>query len=383
MRFLSVIVLLGGIVLLPSCRTTSKVDKIKLPEVSSLKFLDSASIPFNMTYRGTVAGGLSGIDFVPSRNIYYMICDDPSVLSPARFYTAQVSISNYGIDSVSLVAVDSVWNDKGQLYPDIRKDRIHSADMEAMRYNPVRDELVRSSEGQRYIKDSTRDFQQPEIVMMERNGHYKDSLPLPGNVRVFEQEKGLRHNMVFEGLTFLRNYREMIVSVEDALYEDGSSAATGDSTAWVRFLHFDISKKKQLAQYAYQVDAVPHPATPAGAFKVNGVSDILAMGNHHLLVLERAWSTGRGPSDIRVYLADLRRASNIAGNSSLKAAPARRPVHKKLLLDMASLGFSTYNIEGLTFGPDLPNGHRTLVFVADNNFRDIEKSQFLLFEVIP
>ena len=41
------------------------------------------------------------------------------------------------------------------------------------------------------------------------------------------------------------------------------------------------------------------------------------------------------------------------------------------------------NIEGVTFGPTLPNGHNTLLFVADNNFQPFEKNQFLLFEVIP
>ena len=56
---------------------------------------------------------------------------------------------------------------------------------------------------------------------------------------------------------------------------------------------------------------------------------------------------------------------------------------KKLLLDMDTLGFTTYNIEGVTWGPDLPNGHHTLVFVSDDNFLEGQVSQFLLFEVIP
>ena len=58
------------------------------------------------------------------------------------------------------------------------------------------------------------------------------------------------------------------------------------------------------------------------------------------------------------------------------------PASKKLLLNMDALGIYTDNIEGVTFGPTLPNGHRTLLFVADNNFNFVEKSQLLLFEVI-
>lgn len=49
---------------------------------------------------------------------------------------------------------------------------------------------------------------------------------------------------------------------------------------------------------------------------------------------------------------------------------------------MDDLGIYIDNIEGVSFGPLLPNGHKTLLFVADNNFSPIEKSQLLLFEVL-
>jgi hypothetical protein len=50
---------------------------------------------------------------------------------------------------------------------------------------------------------------------------------------------------------------------------------------------------------------------------------------------------------------------------------------------MDNLGIYIDNIEGVTFGPNLPNGHKTLVFVSDNNFNPLEQTQLLLFEVIP
>jgi hypothetical protein len=50
---------------------------------------------------------------------------------------------------------------------------------------------------------------------------------------------------------------------------------------------------------------------------------------------------------------------------------------------MDDLGIYIDNIEGVTFGPTLPNGHATLIFVADDNFKQIQKTQLLLFEVIP
>jgi len=50
---------------------------------------------------------------------------------------------------------------------------------------------------------------------------------------------------------------------------------------------------------------------------------------------------------------------------------------------MDQLGIYTDNIEGVTLGPLLPNGHRTLIFVSDNNFVGLEKTQLLLFEIMP
>ena len=39
------------------------------------------------------------------------------------------------------------------------------------------------------------------------------------------------------------------------------------------------------------------------------------------------------------------------------------------------------NIEGVSFGPKLPNGNSTLIFVSDNNFSKEQVTQLLLFEI--
>ncbi|MGZ8558755.1 MAG: esterase-like activity of phytase family protein, partial [Chitinophagaceae bacterium] len=325
-----------------------------------------------------------GIDYDKTRDVYYMVCDDPSAKSPARFYTVKLQIGNKGIDSVVFTDVTTILDPHGKPYPDITRDRIHSADLEAMRYDPLSDLLVRSSEGQRFVKDGNQELQNPGVIIMDRNGQYKDSFDLPANMHIQSEEKGPRHNSVFEGLDFADNFRHLYVSVEEALHEDGLKAGTGDSTAWIRILKFDMQTKKQVAQYAYKISSVPYPATPPGAFKVNGVTDILYPGNDKFLVVERAFSTGRIPSDIRIYIADARGAADIATISSLKTQSPKKPITKKLLLDMnKNITPVIYNIEGVTFGPLLANGHQSLIFVSDNNFNTKEKTQFLLFEVIP
>ena len=81
-------------------------------------------------------------------------------------------------------------------------------------------------------------------------------------------------------------------------------------------------------------------------------------------------------------MADARYAEDISA-LDLDVTPSKKPITKKLLLDMTSLNRFIDNIEGVTFGPTLPNGHRSLIFVADDNFANYQKQQFLLFEVMP
>ena len=339
-------------------------------------------VPNGQELKGTLIGGLSGIDYDAQRGQYYLVCDDPSSKGPARVYTARIFIKE-GIDSVHITDVTILLDAAGQPYPDITKDRTHSADLEAMRYDPTRNEMIWSSEGQRNKKAGALELQDPAVVITDRVGRRLDSFALPPNMHVQPVEKGPRHNSVFEGLAFDEKYRHVYVSVEEPLYEDGPRAGSGDSTAWVRLIKYSRNKRQQVAQYAYQIDAVPFAANPAGAFKVNGVSDILYIGKGQFIVIERGFSTGRINSDVRVYLADARGAEDISQNPSLTAQPVRKPIKKRLLLDMNSLGRFVDNIEGVTFGPRLANGHRSLLFVADNNFDNREKNQFFLFEVLP
>jgi hypothetical protein len=371
-----------GIVIAAGCSSTRKTTGNTVGgDTRQLRFINEYVYPNDVQMKGTTIGGLSGIDYDKGRDLYYMICDDPSSKGPARFYTAKLLISNRGIDSVVFTDVTIILDPLGNPYPDITKDRVHSADLEAMRYDPAGDILIRSSEGQRYMRDGKQELQNPDIVIMDRSGRYKDSFALPLNMHIQLNEKGPRHNSVFEGLTF-GDDNSVFVSVEDAIYEDGRSAATGDTTAWTRLIKFDRKTRKQLAQYAYQVDAVPYIPVPAGAFKINGISDILYIGNDKFIVVERAYSTGRAPSDIRVYVADMKNAEDIS-TIELAKQPVQKPLTKKLLIDMDKLGLFINNIEGVTLGPVLPNGNRSLVFVADDNFAAGQKSQFLLFEILP
>jgi hypothetical protein len=373
-RSLLLVVLLTTTV--TGCTVLRKARPTRIPSAEGLHLLGAWERDAGTMFQGTYVGGLSGIDYDSARNCYYLICDDRSERNPARYYTAAIHFSMAGIDSVQWLRVDSLRQPDGSLFP------FKHTDPEAIRYNPLTDELVWTSEGERTLTDKRTALQDPTIRIMNRDGRYLDSFPIPANVRVHSTENGMRDNGVFEGLSFTPDYKEMFVSIEEPLYEDGPRAGGGDSTGWIRILRYNVADRKLLAQYAYQIDPVAHPANPPGAFKVNGIPDILHLGNNVMLVMERSFSTGKPACTIRIYLADLTRATDVSSIQSLSNKKSIfRPVQKKLLLNMDSLNRYIDNVEGMTIGPKLSNGNPSLIMVADENFSKQEKMQFFLFEV--
>src|SRR4051812_44752987 len=88
--------------LLAGCTASRKVAGKNVGAIKELRFVNEYILPSGLQLENTTIGGLSGIDYDPSRDVYYMICDDPSTKGPARFYTAKIIISNKGIDSVQI-----------------------------------------------------------------------------------------------------------------------------------------------------------------------------------------------------------------------------------------------------------------------------------------
>jgi len=369
------------LLLFASCTSSKQIITPSPGSIPQLKFLGEYDIPNGKQFKGTTIGGLSGIDYDPNSDIYYMISDDRSAINPARFYTAKIHLKENGIDSIEFIDMKILRQEDGNPYPNSKQDPLHTPDPEEIRYNPVKDEIVWSSEGER--KPENNILEDPSVIAVNKDGNYKDSFELPANMHMHTTETGPRQNSVFEGLTFSADYKYLFLSLEEPIYEDGPRAGANDSTAWIRIIKFDTEKRKQIGQYAYRIEPVAYSAMPSNSFKINGVSAILLAGENKLFVVERSFSTGRLSCTIRVFLADLHDATDIASTNSLLSQPAARPVSKKLVLNMDDLGRYIDNIEGVTLGPALPNGHNSMLFIADNNFSPLQKTQVLLFEVIP
>lgn len=256
-------------------------------------------------------------------------------------------------------------------------------DPEAMRLNPKTGALVWSSEGERIVNEKDTILHNPAVYEINKTGAISDSFALPPIFRMQASPKGSRRNGTFEGLGFTPGARYLYVSLEEPLYEDGPRAGLTDNNAFIRIIKFDAVTRQPVSQYAYKLEPVAQPATPPDGFKINGISDILVLSDHQLLTLERSFSTGAKNCTIRLFLTNLEKATDISQFTALQTRTDFTPAGKTLLFNFDSLDKYIDNIEGVTFGPFLPNGHRTMIFVADNNFSDKEESQFFLFEVIP
>jgi hypothetical protein len=192
---------------------------------------------------------------------------------------------------------------------------------------------------------------------------------------------GPPQNLALEGLTFAALGSLVASSVEGPLLQDGpvptvERGALSRITLQSRFGPI-------LAQYAYPQEKIFATPVPPTAFSTTGVSSLLAVDQvdpTKFLVMERAFVTGVG-NKIRIYEIDTKGATNVAKLSTLSGAEVK-PVKKRLLVDLADLPLSTIdNVEGMTWGPRLPNGERTLVLVSDNNFAATQVTQFIALAV--
>lgn len=348
--------------------------------VPSLKLWSVSEIPFDKTFQNTKVGGLSGIDYDVKNDLYYLICDDRSVFNDSRFYTAKIPLVDNKLQSIDFQSVITLKNESGTAFGNWNATPNTSADPEDIRFNPKTNTLVWSSEGARVITGDQQVLQNPSLNFMDRQGNFLSSVTLAENLKMQQLEKGPRNNGTLEGIAFDSEFKTMYSHTEEPLFEDGlqSSTSTG---GLIRLYQFDVKTKRNTKQFGYTLEPVALEPNPKGSFAVNGVSAIQYYGKNQLLVVERSYSTGTQACTIKIFLCDLIKATDIKNYPSLQNQKFALAT-KKLILNMDDLGIFIDNIEGITFGPKLVNGHQSLVLITDNNFSEKQKTQVFLFEML-
>jgi len=349
--------------------------------IGALRFLGSSTIPNDTEVDGTPVGGISGIDYSPKSETWAMISDDRSDKAAARFYLGKIDLSE-GTPQVSLDRAVILQQIDGNPYPNGRAGG-EVPDAESIRFDPSGASVWWSTEADRSLGVP------PFVRENAIDGKAMAALALPQVFAVNRgPDRGPRNNLGLEGLSFTPRQDALWLAMESALYEDGPIATTTSGTV-ARFTKFDHNGKL-LGQYAYPLD--PIQAVPTGESADNGVTEILALDDSRLLVVERSGVEGADgiwTLYIRLYEAAVADATDVSAIPALAGAQYR-PMTKRLVLNLAKmpeLGTPILtkidNIEAVSFGPDLPNGNRSLILASDNNFNPHQITQFLAFEVLP
>ncbi len=348
--------------------TTASVLSPAPPEIGVLEFLGEAVIPEDALVEGSPVGGLSGITYDPKREVYYAISDDPASRGPARFFTLTIDLADGSLTSedVEALSLTRLLDRDGAPFAEM------ILDCEGIALSPD-DTLYVSSEGQ---ADQGVD---PFLREVGLDGQHLRGLSLPDNfLPKPSKTRGIRHNLGFESATLTPSGRFFYSSTENALRQDGPEADVGVASP-SRILRYERASGRLSAEFVYTVDPVGEAPPDPEAFRTRGLVELLALDDDHLLALERSYTQGVGNA-VDLFLVSLGGASDVRKTKALLGY-SYTPVQKTRLLELSGLGIELDNLEGMTLGPRLADGRRTLLVIADNNFNPRQRGQVLAFAI--
>ncbi|SEG09007.1 Uncharacterized conserved protein [Saccharopolyspora kobensis] len=363
---------------------------------SDARLLGSYVVPHDLQVGGTPVGGLSSIDYDRRSGDFVFVSDDWSDYAPARYYRAEISVTERGIDDVDFTEVHQFRRPDGRTYPtiDTWRDEQHSVpraarnvlgtvDPEELRVDPLTGAVAWTNEGQRNVAPdgSARGavLLDPALRVSTRDGRYVRDLPTAPNEKMTTGGSGPRVNETFEGLAYTSDGSRLLSALEGPLEQDGPSA-NADHGAFSRITVHDRAGRP-IAQHAYPVEPLFAAPQPPNDWNTNGISSLLAGdAPDRFLALERGYATGVGTKG-RIYEFSTAGADDVLNRDSL-AGGGFRPVRKELVADLDEIGLPhTDNVEGLSWGPRLPSGERVLLVVSDNNFSPHQQTQLIAIAI--
>jgi 3-phytase len=338
-------------------------------------------------------GGLSGAFYDEAGGTLYAISDGRGAPAqgPMRFYALGVSLTEGVIDVT---------------HDDARAVLLKDASGAPFAAGSLDPEGLAPAPNGGFFVSSEGDVSNPERVIapaifrVGADGKFAAAVPVPSRyVPVFEgttQKAGVRNNGAFECLTVTPDGRSLFGCVEVPVVQDGPAADYGRGGV-TRLLRYSLSADGAATpgpEYAYELEPVPGAdpgPKPDGSprFRLSGLVDLLPIDETRLLALERATgedAQGVFNNFVKIFEVTLEGATDLAAENVTPASAVR--VKKRLVLDLNAIanefeeGFRLVdNFEGITFGPGLPSGKRSLLVVSDDNFSASQRTAFLAFEV--
>ncbi len=322
-------------------------------------------------------GGLSGLHYVEREQRLYAVSDDARRYPP-RLYTFRVELGRQSLR----VLPERVL----PLREAAPSGLLEAIDAEALTGDGER--LFLGIEGHEDRPEQL----QSRVLELRPDGMLTGELPVPEDflpAPAGQPPRGTRPNRGIEGLALSPGGRFLWAISESSLEQDGPEADF-EHGARLRVCRWDLGaggtplQRAAPAQYLYPADpAAPRPPAGGQCLSCSGVSELVALDEQRLLVLERSYveprPDERGRNVLRIFEVTVP-----------PAAAAGPPVllSKRLVLDLdwvvsrfdAGLQLLD-NFEGMTLGPRSASGAQTLLLVSDDNFSRRQRTVFLAFEL--
>lgn len=305
-------------------------------------------------------GGISALAFDASSGLLYALSDSTNL----RIFVLSIELSEQSL-RVEPESILPLVDAAGAPIP------IWTLDPEGLAIDSAGGLLV-SSEG--YAGRDPR--VDPGIFRFNREGRLLGHLPIPPYF-LPRGETGVRHNLAFESLTVSPDGAFLLTATERNLVQD-EDACAADAGCLVRMLRYrqEADGWKPVGEYFYRTD----PSVVSSL----GLVELLWIREDAVLTLERGFERledGANLQTIRIYQIEL--------PDRLSQNERSTPLSKRLVLDLDSVkdrfseGFRRLdNYEGMSFGPQLPNGDRTLLIVSDDNYSNQQRTSLLAFRIV-
>ncbi|MGB6297420.1 MAG: esterase-like activity of phytase family protein [Rivularia sp. (in: cyanobacteria)] len=339
-------------------------------KVTGIDFIGEAILPTGTDFENTELGGLSGITYDSVNQFYYAISDDRSQKSAARFYTFKINLNedSFQKDNIEPVAVKTLKDKNGKTFA------AGTIDPEGIALN--NSSIFVSSEG-----DADKGINPFIKEFSLLSGQEISSFTIPEKFLPSQDKKrGIRNNLAFESLTITPDKKYLFTATENALIQDGEKAKPSQISL-CRILQYNLRTKKLEKEFLYPTKTVKPFFKLTGRYS-SGLTDLIALDSEgSFLSIERTF-TGFGFVN-SLFKVSLSKAEDIKNIDSLKQIDSQtiKAAKKELLLNLGTLEVALDNTEGLTIGATLPNGQPSLILVSDNNFNNLQRTQFLAFQL--
>lgn len=315
-------------------------------------------VPHGIQIDGLAVGGLSAIVHVEGDTYEALVDNDEA--TPARLFTLELR-----------VAPDGPAPPPGRAAAEVPRSVLPLAGLDGETFDGEGLAVLRA--GNLLVSSET----EPSIREISASGETLHLLPVPPRFAFADGDghHGIHKNAGFEALGLSADGRTLWTANETALKQD---AADEEAALYgrhpVRLLRYERRGGSFVpaGELGYLIDPVERRGS---AFKIRGVVDLLPLPEGGLLSLEREFVEGVG-TEIQLFQVDTAGATDVSGLESL-SGEGWKPVRKTLLYDFARSGFEPDNLEGMTFGPALPDGDRSLVLISDDNFKDGQETQIV------